>query len=41
MVGKPNGMEANAINAPLGKYSHKTETQMNRRGVSQTVEHVP
>ena len=31
---------ANALNTPPGEYGRKTETQRNRRGPAQAVEHV-
>jgi hypothetical protein len=32
--------EANALSAPPGKYGRKAETQRNRRGLAQAVDHV-
>ncbi len=36
----PCRAEANALSAPPGEYGRKAETQRNRRGPAQAVEHV-
>ena len=36
----PRCGEANALSAPPGKYGRKAETQRNRRGPAQAVDHV-